>query len=67
VSRDPILFLEDIESACSSIRDFTDGLSKDDVCDDKMRFDAVLMNLYVIGEAAKKIPQQAREAYDDID
>jgi uncharacterized protein with HEPN domain len=67
VSRDPILFLEDIESACSDIRDFTDGLSKDDVFGDKMRFDAVLMNLYVIGEAAKKIPQQTREAYGDVD
>jgi len=67
VSRDLRLFLEDIEAACTSIQEYTDGLSKSDVLDDKMRFDAVLMNLYVIGEAAKKLPQEAREGYRSVD
>lgn len=67
MSRDPVLFLEDIDSACANIRDFTDGLSKDDVFGDKMRFDAILMNLFVIGEAAKKVPQKTRDAYDEVD
>ena len=67
MSRDLALFLEDIEAACASIREYADGLSKSDVLDDKMRFDAVLMNLYVIGEAAKKVPRDAREKCPEID
>ena len=48
VSRDLRLFLEDMEAACACIQEYTDGLSRSGVLDDKMRFDAVLMNLYVI-------------------
>lgn len=67
MSRDLRLFLEDMEAACGCIQEYTDGLSKSDVLDDKMRFDAVLMNLYVIGEAAKKLPLEARERYANVD
>lgn len=67
MSRDLMLFLEDIEAACASIQEYTDGLSQSDVLEDKMRFEAVLMNLYVIDEAAKKLPREARERYDSVD
>lgn len=51
MSRELQLFLEDIESGCRKIIRYTDGLSRDEVFGEEMRFDAVLHNLHVIGEA----------------
>jgi uncharacterized protein with HEPN domain len=42
VSRETRLFLEDIEKSCAKIVRYTEGLGRDQVFVDEMRFDAVL-------------------------
>lgn len=66
MSRDPIDFLQDIEESCIRIADYTAGLSRDEVFSDKMRFDGILHNFHIIGEAVKKLPDDLREMHDDI-
>jgi uncharacterized protein with HEPN domain len=66
VSRESLLFLEDIEKGCAKIIRYTKGLERDRVFVDEMRFDAVLFNLHVIGEAVKKLPLDLRDRYPDI-
>jgi uncharacterized protein with HEPN domain len=66
VSRDLRLFLQDIETSCAKIIRYTEGLTRDQVFADEMRFDGVLLNLHVIGEAVKKLPSELRERYADI-
>ena len=66
MSRDPLLFLEDIEKSCEKVVRYTHGLSKEQVFEDDLRVDAILLNLYVIGEAVKKLPTDLRERYPDI-
>jgi uncharacterized protein with HEPN domain len=66
VSRDVLLFLQDIEQSCAKIIRYTEGLKRDQVFADEMRFDGVLLNLHVIGEAVKRLPQDLRERYSDI-
>jgi uncharacterized protein with HEPN domain len=65
VSRDPLLFLHDIEQASRKIIRFTEGRERDEVFTDEMRFDAVLHNLHVIGEAVKQLPENFRERHPD--
>ena len=66
MSRDPIDFLRDIEESCIRITDYTAGLSRDEVFTDKMRFDGILHNFHIIGEAVKKLPNNLREKHADI-
>jgi len=52
VSRSAYLLLADIEESCKKIVRYTGGMDRDPVFTDEMRFDAILFNLHVIGEAA---------------
>lgn len=66
MSRDCLLYLEDIESGCKKVIRYTDGFSFGEFLLDEKTFDAVLRNLEVIGEAVKHIPDELRERSPDI-
>ena len=66
MSRDPTLYLEDIETSCAKIQRYTEGLERDSLCSDEVRFDGILFNLHVIGEAVKGLPDEIRQRYADV-
>ena len=66
MSRSALLLLADIEESCKKIIRYTEKMGRDAVFADPMRFDAVLFNLHVIGEAVKKLPADLREKYQDV-
>lgn len=67
MSRDWRLYLGDIEEAAAKVLRYTAGLDAAGFkADDKTR-DAVLRNLEIIGEAAKHIPQEARDQYPTLE
>jgi len=66
VSRDLLLFLRDVETACRKIARYTEARNRDAVLTDEMRFDALLHNLQVIGEAVKRLPEDFRNRHPDL-
>lgn len=66
VSRDPMLFVRDIEASCAKIVGYTAGLSREEVFAETMRIDAILMNLHTIGEAVKRLPDEFKLIYFDV-
>ena len=67
MSRDFRVYLEDILDAARKIREFTKGLKADDLSKDAKTLDAVIRNLEVIGEAVKRIPNDARRKSPDTE
>jgi uncharacterized protein with HEPN domain len=66
VSRDPGLYLDDILESCARIERYTAGMTPDTFRADDRTVDAVLRNLAVIGEAAKRLPDDVRRAHPEV-
>jgi len=67
MSRDEIMYLQDIAESCKKISRFTAGLSQSDLIGDVKTYDAVVRNLEIIGEAAKHISEDLRRKLPDIE
>ena len=61
MSRDWLLFLDDLIASAQKIGRITTGRSAEVLAEEEAAFDAVLFNLQVIGEAIKAFPPAALE------
>lgn len=66
MSRDPKLFLQDILDAIRKVDAFIGGRERAAFEADAMAYDAVLRNLEVIGEAAKRLPADLTDLAPEI-
>ena len=60
-------FLTDIHVCSIKILDYTKDMTREDFFADSKTFDAVIRNLQIIGEAAKKIPPDIRRQYKTVE
>ncbi|MCK6528513.1 DUF86 domain-containing protein [Myxococcota bacterium] len=66
-SRDSRQYLDDILECIGRVLTYTEGRTFAEVVADRMRWDAVLRNLEVIGEAARQIPEDFRRAHPQVE
>jgi len=66
MSRGSRVWLEDILESIRRIDAFTEGMTVERFRSDLLAQDAVIRNLEVIGEAAKKIPESLRATHSSI-
>lgn len=65
-SRDLRLFVEDMLDSASIIIEWTSLLDAEVFVADRKTYDAVLRNLTVMGEAAKQVPPEVRDAFPEV-
>jgi uncharacterized protein with HEPN domain len=65
--RDASIYLLDIRSAIAKIRTYTSGMDRAAFLADPKTVDAVLHNLEIVGEAAKRVPPRLRQLAPDIE
>ena len=61
------VYLDDIIESAEKIKSYIAGMSYEDFLNDAKTIDAVLRNLEIIGEAAKRIPENIRQQRPDIE
>ncbi|HEX7705622.1 MAG TPA: DUF86 domain-containing protein [Thermoanaerobaculia bacterium] len=62
MSRNWLLYLDDLIASAEKISRFVTGQTLESLIADEALFDAVLFNLQVIDEAIKKLPEEVRES-----
>ena len=55
-----------IQEALSNIKEFTDGIIREQLFSDKMRYFAVVKNIEIVGEAANMLTLEFREKHCDL-
>ncbi len=63
MSRDELLYLEDIQLCCQKVLRFTDGITFETFLSDEKTIDAVVRNLEIVGESAKHVSQEIRDRH----
>lgn len=66
MSRDSSVFLAGILECCHKIRRYTAGVGYEALQSDSMRFDAVVRNIELIGEAARQLLKEVLEEMHEI-
>ena len=66
MSRHDLLFLNDMIKSCEKLLACIEGLDRAALEADWMRYDAVLRNLEILGEAAKGVSETIRELHPEI-
>lgn len=67
MSRDLELYLDDMEASCEKVQRYTAGMDCAAFIADERTYDAVVRNLEIIGEAAKRVPDDLRRRMPDIE
>jgi uncharacterized protein with HEPN domain len=66
MKRDLKDYIIDILECIADVKDFTRGMDFEGFTKDKKSINAVIRSLEVLGEAAKKIPEEVREKYPNV-
>ncbi len=64
--RDPRLYVEDMLEFCNTALGYTHGFDQPGLLADRMRYDATLRNIELIGEACTHVPAPLRALAPDI-
>jgi uncharacterized protein with HEPN domain len=67
VSRDADLYLEDMRNACRKVLRYTAGMDLRALRHDERTYDAVVRNLEILGEAAKRVPEEYRQRHPNVE
>ena len=59
-------YLDDMMGFCVQVLEYTKGIEQEQFVSDRMRFDATVRNVELIGEAATHVPESIRLSRPDI-
>lgn len=64
--REVALYIEDMIEFAGLAMEYAQGLSEDTLAAERMRYDAILRNLELVGEAATHVPDEVRLLGPDV-
>jgi len=67
LTKDNLVYVDDVLSAIAKINRFCKNISKDDFMKNELLMDAVVRNLEIIGEAASKLTDSFRKKHNEVE
>lgn len=67
MKKDPIIYIEHISNCILKIKTYTNGINEENFLSNELIQDAVIRNFEIIGEATKKIDDEFRARYTEIE
>ena len=67
MTKDPIIYLEHISDCIKKIKEYTKDVDESTFLQNSLIQDVVIRNFEIIGEATKKLNEDFREKYPDIE
>jgi uncharacterized protein with HEPN domain len=67
MKKDPIIYIQHITECISRIKEYTEGINEDAFLKSNLIQDAVIRNFEIIGEATKKLNEDFRDKYSEIE
>jgi len=67
LTKDNLVYVDDVLSAIAKINRFCKNISKDDFMKNELLMDAVVRNLEIIGEAASKLTDSFRKKHSEVE
>jgi len=64
--REPKLYLKDILEAAEAIEGFVEGMGYEEFVSNDLVTSAVIRKLEIIGEAAKKVPEEIKQKFSEV-
>ena len=61
------MYLEDMRSFCDRILSYSSNLSREEFDRHQLAYDAIVRNIELLGEAARKIPEEVRAQAPDVE
>jgi len=60
------IYIDDMLRFAEKVRTYSEGIDRATFQQDELKYDAILRNLELIGEAATHVPAEVREQHEDI-
>lgn len=67
MSRDPGLYLEDMRDCCRKVLRYTEAMTLAQLIADEKTFDAIMRNLEITGEAARRVPAEIKTRHPEVE
>jgi uncharacterized protein with HEPN domain len=67
MKKDQIIYIEHIVSSITKIKEYTEGINEASFLANSLIQDAVIRNLEIIGEATKKVTEDFRKKYPEVE
>ena len=67
MKKDPLIYIEHISTCISRIKEYTGDIDEDGFLKNNLIQDAVIRNFEIIGEATKKLNEDFRAKYSEIE
>jgi uncharacterized protein with HEPN domain len=66
MSRNPLLYLQELLDGIRAIRSYVEGMTADEFVRDEKTLDACIRRFQIVGEAAKKLPAEWKDEEPEI-